>query len=67
MREVAEHWLLQLHQAWSATLEDEQLAWVLISQCVGALLVGRMLVSESVQGQVLGASRAFVERALEVD
>jgi len=26
-----------------------------------------MLVSESVQGQVLGASRAFVERALEGD
>ena len=67
VREVAEHWLVQLHQAWSATLEDEQLAWVLISQCVGALLVGRMLVSESVQGQVLGASRAFVERALEGD
>lgn len=64
VREVAEHWLLELHRAWSTTLEDEQLAWVLISQCVGALLVGRMLASESVQAQVLDASRQFVEQAL---
>lgn len=64
VRAVAEHWLVELHQAWSATLEDSELAWVLISQCVGALLVGRMLATESVQSQVLDASRHFVEKAL---
>jgi len=65
---LAEHWLVELHQAWSATLEDDQLAWVLISQCVGALMVGRMLATERVQSQVLDASRQFVEKALhEVD
>ncbi|HHJ1297376.1 HTH-type transcriptional regulator AcrR [compost metagenome] len=64
VREVAEHWLVELHKAWAATLEDEALAWVLISQCVGALLVGRMLASQAVQSQVLDASRTFVEKAL---
>ncbi|MBH3469923.1 TetR/AcrR family transcriptional regulator [Pseudomonas putida] len=64
VREEAEHWLVELHQAWSATLEDDQLAWVLISQCVGALMIGRMLATEGVQSQVLDASRQFVEKAL---
>ncbi|WP_296232891.1 TetR/AcrR family transcriptional regulator [Pseudomonas sp. UBA4617] len=64
VRAVAEHWLVELHRAWSATLEDDELAWVLISQCVGALLVGRMLATERVQSQVLDASRHFVQKAL---
>jgi len=64
VREEAEHWLVALHDAWSQTLEDETLAWALISQCVGALVVGRMLASEAVQTQVLEASRSVVDRAL---
>ncbi|WP_445673219.1 TetR/AcrR family transcriptional regulator [Pseudomonas ceruminis] len=64
VREEAEHWLVSLHAAWSRTLEDDALAWVLISQCVGALLVGRMLASEDVQSQLLEANRRFAERAL---
>ncbi|MFG0634749.1 MAG: TetR/AcrR family transcriptional regulator [Gammaproteobacteria bacterium] len=64
VREQAEHWLVALHSAWSTTLEDPELAWALISQCVGALVVGRMLASAEVQGQVLEASRSLVGRAL---
>ncbi|HGA2316138.1 TPA: TetR/AcrR family transcriptional regulator [Pseudomonas putida] len=64
VREEAEHWLVGLHAAWSETLEDPALAWVLISQCVGALVVGRMLASETVQQQVLDASKGLVDRAL---
>jgi AcrR family transcriptional regulator len=64
VREEAEHWLVTLHGAWSQTLEDSELAWVLISQCVGAVMVGRMLASEQVQQQLLDASKGFVVRAL---
>ncbi|ANC03604.1 MULTISPECIES: TetR/AcrR family transcriptional regulator [Pseudomonas] len=67
VREQAEHWLLELQAAWSETLGDERRAWALISQCVGALVVGRMLASEEVQQQVLDASRDVVEQALEED
>ncbi|MFJ9990138.1 TetR/AcrR family transcriptional regulator [Pseudomonas putida] len=65
VREQAEHWLLELQAAWRETLGDERRAWALISQCVGALVVGRMLASEEVQQQVLDASRDVVEQALE--
>lgn len=65
VREEAEHWLVQLHDAWSLTLGDTQQAWALISQCVGALVVGRMLASEPLQAQVLLASRNQVHKALD--
>ncbi|UPF06222.1 TetR/AcrR family transcriptional regulator [Pseudomonas mosselii] len=65
VREQAEHWLVELHQAWSQTLDDPELAWALLSQCVGALVVGRMLASEPVQAQVLDASRQLVGRVFD--
>lgn len=65
LREQAEHWLVALHQAWSETLDDPELAWALLSQCVGALVVGRMLASEPVQAQVLAASRKLVGRVFD--
>ncbi|WP_369986856.1 TetR/AcrR family transcriptional regulator [Pseudomonas xanthosomatis] len=65
VREEAEHWLVQLQKAWGATLDDPQLAWALISQCVGAMVVGRMLASEPVQEQVLQASRTLLEQVLD--
>lgn len=65
VRQQAEHWLVELHQAWSETLQDPQLAWALLSQCVGALVVGRMLASEPVQAQVLQASRQLVGQVFD--
>ncbi len=64
VREEAEHWLSQIQQAWAGILDDSELAWALLAQCVGALVVARMLAREDVQGQVLGASRALVNRLL---
>lgn len=65
VREEAEHWLVELHRLWSQTLQDPDLAWSLISQCVGAVVVARMLASDGVQEQVLAASRQWVDRALD--
>lgn len=65
VREEAEHWLTALHEAWAGILEDDALAWVLLSQCVGALLVARMLASDDSRQAVLAASRGFVHKALE--
>lgn len=64
VRAEAEHWLCQLQQAWAQTLEDPALAWALISQCVGALVLARMLASEPIQEEVLKASRDFIAGAL---
>ncbi|MNN04416.1 TetR/AcrR family transcriptional regulator [Pseudomonas alkylphenolica] len=64
VREEAEHWLRTLQQAWADTLEDPDLAWALLSQCVGALVIARMLAKPSSQQEVLKASREFLAGAL---
>nr|WP_256873369.1 TetR/AcrR family transcriptional regulator [Pseudomonas taiwanensis] len=65
VREEAEHWMLQLQRAWADILEDRELAWALISQCVGALVVARMLAREEIQAEVLDASRGFLGRVVD--
>ncbi|MDH4560168.1 TetR/AcrR family transcriptional regulator [Pseudomonas sp. BN411] len=65
VREEAEHWMLELQRAWAEILEDGELAWALISQCVGALVVARMLAREETQSEVLSASRSFLGRVVD--
>ncbi|MFC5695624.1 TetR/AcrR family transcriptional regulator [Pseudomonas sp. GCM10022186] len=57
VREEAEHWMLQLQRAWADILGSGELAWALLAQCVGALVVARMLAREETQAEVLEASR----------
>ena len=56
VRQEAEHWICLLHDVWATALGDAQLAWALIAQCVGALVIARMLASEESQREVLAAS-----------
>ncbi|WP_095080064.1 TetR/AcrR family transcriptional regulator [Pseudomonas sp. Irchel s3h17] len=53
VRQEAEQWICRLHKSWAAVLESDSLAWAILSQCVGALVVARMLVSPEVQRSVL--------------
>lgn len=64
VREQAEHWLVRLQQAWADVLEDEDLAWAVLAQCAGALLLARMLASAERQQQVLNASKQLLHNAL---
>ncbi len=64
VRETAEHWLVRLQQAWGEVLGDPQLAWAILAQCVGALLVARMLATPQRQEEVLNASRRLLDRQL---
>ncbi|HEX8590342.1 TetR/AcrR family transcriptional regulator [Pseudomonas sp.] len=52
----AEHWLCELHRAWGEVLGDEDLAWGAIAQCVGALMVARMMATPERQQRVVDAS-----------
>ena len=45
-------------------LGDPQLAWALIAQCVGALVLARMMASTQNQEEVLAASRGLMEKTL---
>lgn len=63
-RQQAEHWICQLHQRWAKTLESDSLAWAILSQCIGALVVARMLVTPDVQRAVLKSSYGEIERQM---
>ena len=60
VREQAEHWLVRLQQAWAEVLDDDALAWAILAQCVGALLLTRMLASPARQEQVLDATKLLL-------
>lgn len=60
VREQAEDWLVRLQQTWAAVLDDDALAWAILAQCVGALLIARMLATPERQTQVLSASKALL-------
>ena len=61
VREQAEHWLLRWQQAWSEILGSDEQAWAYISQCVGALVVARMLASPEQQQRVLDGAKAMLK------
>lgn len=65
VRERAEHWLLRLQQGWAKVLESDELAWAFLAQCVGALLLARMMVTPANQQQVLSASKTFLDAHLQ--
>lgn len=62
VREQVEPWLAELQRVWGRVLEDEQLALVVLSQCVGALMLARMLADPQRQEEVLAASRHWLEQ-----
>ncbi|MCK9800040.1 TetR/AcrR family transcriptional regulator [Pseudomonas sp. MAFF 302030] len=65
VRQQAEDWICRLQQAWAETLGSDSLAWSILSQCVGALVIARMLVSPGIQRQVLKASHDELIHQLE--
>ena len=65
VREQAEHWLLKLQQAWAEVLDDPQLALAILAQCIGALVLARMLASAERQEEVLGSCRALLAQVLD--
>ncbi|AIG05821.1 TetR family transcriptional regulator [Pseudomonas fluorescens] len=56
VRQQAQEWICRLQANWARTLESDSLAWAILSQCVGALVVARMMVDPHVQAQVLSSS-----------
>ncbi|NRF71651.1 TetR/AcrR family transcriptional regulator [Aquincola sp. S2] len=55
--------LKRLRDAWSERLDDDDAGWALLAQCVGALILARVVESERTRREILGASRRFLERA----
>ncbi|MCF4994847.1 TetR family transcriptional regulator [Pseudomonas syringae] len=66
VREEAQEWICRLHESWAKILESDSLAWAILSQCVGALVVARMLVTPAIQRNVLSSSYEEIGRQLAV-
>lgn len=64
VREQAELWICRLQASWAQVLESDSLAWAILSQCVGALVVARMLVTPEIQQTVLKSSHEEIGRQL---
>ncbi|WP_339543912.1 TetR/AcrR family transcriptional regulator [Pseudomonas sp. RA_35y_Pfl2_P32] len=65
VRQQAEHWICRLHENWAGILQSDSLAWAILSQCVGALVVARMLVSPQIQSSVLQSSYDEIARQMD--
>ncbi len=66
VRQQAEHWICLLHKRWAEILESDSLAWAILSQCIGALVVARMLATPDVQHTVLKCSYEEIERQMAI-
>jgi len=64
VRQQAQDWICRLQAGWAATLGSEDLAWSILSQCIGALVVARMMVSPQVQAQVLSSNYDVLSQQL---
>ncbi|SEO70701.1 MULTISPECIES: TetR/AcrR family transcriptional regulator [unclassified Pseudomonas] len=64
VREAAQTWICRLHESWARILGSESLAWAILSQCVGALVVARMLATPEVQRDVLRSSHDEISRRM---
>ncbi|RON00975.1 TetR family transcriptional regulator [Pseudomonas brassicacearum] len=64
VRQQAEQWICRLQESWARILESDSLAWAILSQCVGALVVARMLVNPDIQRSVLQSSHEEIGRQI---
>ncbi|VVN25408.1 TetR/AcrR family transcriptional regulator [Pseudomonas fluorescens] len=64
VRQQAEHWICRLQESWADVLQSDSLAWAILSQCIGALVVARMLASPDIQRTVLKSSYDEIGRQI---
>jgi AcrR family transcriptional regulator len=64
VRQQAERWICQLQESWARILESDSLAWAILSQCIGALVVARMLATPDIQRNVLKSSYDEIGRQI---
>jgi AcrR family transcriptional regulator len=64
VRQQAEIWICRLQESWARILDSDSLAWAILSQCIGALVVARMLATADIQRTVLQSSQDEIGRQI---
>jgi TetR/AcrR family transcriptional regulator, transcriptional repressor for nem operon len=67
IRSQVERSLKKVQESWSAQIEDPDAAWAVIAQCVGALLLARVVQSERTRKDILASSRRFLGESLDIE
>ena len=63
VRASVERSLKQLQRGWADRLDgDGDKAWALLAQCIGAIVMARVVESERSRQEILASSRRFVEK-----
>jgi TetR/AcrR family transcriptional regulator, transcriptional repressor for nem operon len=63
VRAEVERSLKKLHKSWSGRLGDDgDAAWAVMAQCIGALLMARIVESDRTRQQILASTRRSIEK-----
>lgn len=65
VKSIIEDGLKDMHAVWNEELDDEDAAWAVIAQCVGAVILARSVKSEATRGEILRANRKRVDALLK--
>ncbi|MGO4331932.1 TetR/AcrR family transcriptional regulator [Cupriavidus sp. 2TAF22] len=65
VRSSVEQSARKLQSSWKNRLDDSDAAWALLAQCVGAILLARVVESDRTRQQILASSRRFLGRSIE--
>lgn len=65
VRASVEQSVKKLQSSWKERLDDPDAAWALLAQCVGAILLARVVDSDRTRQQILASSRRFLGRSIE--
>ncbi|AOZ09562.1 TetR family transcriptional regulator [Cupriavidus malaysiensis] len=65
VRAEVEAALRRLQEDWRDRVGDADAAWALLAQCVGAILLARVVESPQTRHEILAASRRFLETAID--
>jgi len=61
VRAAVEQGLKRLQKSWSSRIGDPDAAWAIIAQCVGAVVLSRVVESERTRKEILASSRRFID------
>jgi TetR/AcrR family transcriptional regulator, transcriptional repressor for nem operon len=65
VKSIIEDGLKEMHAVWNEELEDQDAAWAVIAQCVGAVILARSVKSEATRREILRANRKRVDALLQ--
>ncbi|MBV4473574.1 TetR/AcrR family transcriptional regulator [Pseudomonas sp. B2M1-30] len=62
VRQTVEKGLKHIQQAWARRVDDPEAAWAILAQCVGALMLSRVVAKEQTRKEIISSTRHTIEK-----